>query len=73
MISKSLKWCTIIDPQQQATAWIKKKFGKKLTVIDFKNVKYASLIENACRKGKTALLEDIGEALDPTLVNIIGK
>lgn len=31
------------------------------------------MVERACTKGKTALLEDIGEALDPTLINIISK
>ena len=42
-------------------------------MIDFKNVKYAALVEEACQKGKITLLEDIGEALDPTLANIVGK
>lgn len=41
LITTSNKWCTVIDPQQQFTAWIKKRHGKKLNVIDFKNVKYS--------------------------------
>ena len=42
-------------------------------MIDFKNVKYSQLVEEACRKGKITLLEDIAEEVDPTLVNIVGK
>jgi hypothetical protein len=47
--------------------------AKKLFVIDFKNVKYSQLVEEATRKGKITLLEDIAEQLDPTLINIVGK
>jgi hypothetical protein len=50
-----------------------KIWQKKLFVIDFKNVKYSQLVEEATRKGKITLLEDIAEQLDPTLINIVGK
>jgi dynein heavy chain len=73
VISKSNKWCTIIDPQSQAKTWIIKKTGKSLNRIDFKNAKYGTLIERAVSNGKTTLLEDVGESLDPTLVNILSK
>ena len=29
--------------------------------------------ERACSKGQTCLLEDISEAVDPTLINILAK
>lgn len=73
LIQKSDKWCTNIDPQNQANNFLKKKCGKNLHVIDFKDKKYTTLIERACSKGQIVLLEDIQEALDPTLNNIIAK
>lgn len=41
--------------------------------IDFKDKDYPAKIERACVKGQTVILQDIGEELDPTLVNIIAK
>lgn len=73
LITKSQKWCTVIDPQGQAKNWLKRKCGKNCEYIDYKNKDYPMLIERACIKGKTALLEDIGESIDPTLINIISK
>jgi len=40
LITKSHKFPTIIDPQGMAKTWIKKKTGKYLKVIDFKNKDY---------------------------------
>lgn len=59
LITKSDKFCTIIDPQNQANNFLKQKFKKNLHVVDFKDKKYAQLIERACTKGQTVLLEDI--------------
>lgn len=73
LIQKSDKWCTNIDPQNSANNFIKRKCGKSLTIIDFKDKKYVTMIQQACSKGKTVLLEDIQEALDPTLNNIVSK
>jgi len=73
LIQKSENWCTNIDPQNQCNIFLKRKCGKSLQVIDFKDKKYVTLIERACQNGKTVLLEDIQEALDPTLNNIVSK
>ena len=51
LITKSHKWPTIIDPQGMAKTWIKKKTGKSLRVIDFKNKDYNTQVEQACLKG----------------------
>jgi hypothetical protein len=50
----------IIDPQNQARDWIVKKTGKSLNRIDFKNIKYGTLLERAVSNGKNTLLEDVG-------------
>lgn len=73
LITKSFKWCTIIDPQNQGNNWLKRKCGKSLHCVDFKDKKYVSMIEKGCGKGQTMLLEDIQEELDPTLKDIISK
>jgi len=73
LITKAVKWCTNIDPQNQANNWLKKKCGKSLHVIDFKNKTYGTQLERACTKGQACLLEDMGEELDPTLCNIVAK
>lgn len=45
LIQKSDKWCTNIDPQNSANTFIKRKCGKSLTVIDFKDKKYVTMIQ----------------------------
>jgi len=45
LIQKSDKWCTNIDPQNQANIFLKRKCGKSLTVVDFKDKKYVTLIQ----------------------------
>jgi len=74
LITKSNKWCTNIDPQGQCGRWLKAKLKKTMAKpIDFKDKDYPAKIEKACVKGQTVILQDIGEELDPTLVNIIAK
>lgn len=68
----------MIDPQEQANKWIKKKEGAEgssgqLQLLKLGNPKLLLIVENAIRMGDPLLIEDIGEALDPSLEPVLQK
>eukprot|EP00964_Phaeocystis_antarctica_P076980 scaffold47683_cov66-Phaeocystis_antarctica.AAC.1 len=81
--SYARRWPLMIDPQMQANRWIKqmhralpsKKKGEPETggLISFKltDSDFLRSLENAVQFGKPALLENVGEELDPVLEPIL--
>ena len=68
ILSKSTRWPLCIDPQGQATAWIKnmqREMG--LIVCKVSDKDYAKQLETAIRSGQPCLLENLHEELDPLL------
>lgn len=47
--------------------------GDSLQVADFKDAGYMRKIERCISDGKTLLLQDVGEILDPSLDNVLNK
>ncbi|KAF4522383.1 hypothetical protein B566_EDAN012965 [Ephemera danica] len=62
------RWPLFIDPQGQAKQWIKNAEGENgLLVLKMSNPKYTDALQRAINNGWPALIEDVGEELDPAL------
>ncbi|CAI6373183.1 unnamed protein product [Macrosiphum euphorbiae] len=73
ILTNSVRWPLMVDPQLQGIKWIKTKYGRglRITRLNYKN--YLSDIEICVRDGFVLLIENIGENIDPVLDNIIGR
>lgn len=74
IIYRATRWPLVIDPQCQAQKWIKqmaKEFDLK--VIDFGTPNFMKTVEKAVQFGKAVLLQNILEAMDPSLMPILNK
>ena len=72
-VTKGLRWALNIDPQTQANNWIKKMCGRHLVTLDLNDPKFMNKLEKCVRDGKSCLLQDVGESLDPSLDNLLNK
>jgi dynein heavy chain, axonemal len=62
------RWPLFIDPQGQANNWIKNAYKEKnLLVLKMSSPKYTDALQRAITSGLPALIEDVGEELDPAL------
>lgn len=73
ILSNSDRWPLMIDPQLQGVKWIKQKYGEDLRVIRLGTKGYLDTIEDSLSKGRTVLIENIGENLDPVLDPLLGR
>lgn len=77
LITQSQKPPYIIDPQKQATRWIKRLYEEdpntadRFKILNVKEANYVQQIELAVRAGQIILLEDVTENIDPALDPII--
>ena len=68
------RWPLMIDPQQQANRWVKnweKKNG--LMLLKFSQKDFLRSLTNCIRIGKSVLIEDIEETLDPAIDPLLHK
>lgn len=73
ILSNSERWPLMIDPQLQGVKWIKQKYGEDLRIIRIGQKGYLDTIEEALINGKTVLIENITETLDPVLDPLLGR
>ena len=74
MTQYTKRWPLMIDPQNQANRWIKMmERGNGLQVIKLSTPNFLKMVENCIRVGTPVLLENVAEALDPSLEPVIGK
>ncbi|XP_054711131.1 dynein axonemal heavy chain 3-like [Uloborus diversus] len=68
------RWPLLVDPQGQASKWIKNMEKKNnLDVIKLTDSNYIRVLEYALQFGHPVLLENVGEDLDPVLEPILTK
>ncbi|XP_035226897.1 dynein heavy chain 3, axonemal-like isoform X2 [Stegodyphus dumicola] len=68
------RWPLLIDPQGQASKWIKNmEKDNNLDVIKLTDSNYIRVLEYALQFGHPVLLENVGEELDPILEPILTK
>jgi len=60
----------MIDPQQQANQWIK-KLEKDLLIIKLTTPNFLRTMSSAVTIGKSVLIEDVEEYLDPGIDPIL--
>lgn len=73
ILSNSDRWPLMIDPQLQGVKWIKQKYGEELRIIRLGQKGYLDTIEEALSNGRTVLIENINENLDPVLDPLLGR
>ncbi|GIY27745.1 dynein heavy chain 7, axonemal [Caerostris darwini] len=74
IISNARRWPLLIDPQGQASKWIKNmEKANKLQVIKLTDADFVRSLENCITFGNPVLLENVGEELDPVLEPLLLK
>ena len=57
----------------QGIKWIKNKYGKNLTVLRLGQKSFMDIVEICVSEGKTLLLENLSEEIDPVLDPLLGR
>ncbi|NXP03754.1 DYH8 protein, partial [Thinocorus orbignyianus] len=74
IVTKATRYPLLIDPQTQGKSWIKKKEEDNELLVTTLNDKYfRTHLEDSLSLGRSLVIEDIGEELDPVLDNILEK
>lgn len=75
LVDKCRRWPLIIDPQQQANKWLKRKeessTGVEVTTMRDPNL--LRILETCIRNGKALIIEDVGELIEPSLEPVLQK
>ncbi|XP_069502374.1 dynein axonemal heavy chain 2 [Ambystoma mexicanum] len=74
IVTRGHRWPLMIDPQGQASKWIKNmEASKGLKIIDMQMSDYIRVLEHAIQYGDPVLLQNVQEELDPSLAPILNK
>lgn len=74
LVDKGKSWPLMIDPQGQANKWVKAmEKNNGIFVIRLNQKKWLSSLEQAIPFGKSVILENLEENLDPALESILMK
>mmetsp|Transcript_2911 Transcript_2911/g.5238 ORF Transcript_2911/g.5238 Transcript_2911/m.5238 type:complete len:1085 (+) Transcript_2911:1-3255(+) len=74
MVSLSLRWPVLVDPQGQGLHWLKTKEEKNLLrVTNLNDKQFRTHLEDCLAFGKPLLIENIEEELDPVLDPVLEK
>ncbi|XP_010143834.1 PREDICTED: dynein heavy chain 8, axonemal-like, partial [Buceros rhinoceros silvestris] len=74
IVTKATRYPLLVDPQSQGKSWIKKKEqDNELQVTTLNDKYFRTHLEDSLSLGRSLVIEDIGEELDPVLDNILEK
>eukprot|EP01029_Cantina_marsupialis_P005813 TRINITY_DN1630_c1_g1_i2.p1 TRINITY_DN1630_c1_g1~~TRINITY_DN1630_c1_g1_i2.p1 ORF type:complete len:2520 (+),score=925.36 TRINITY_DN1630_c1_g1_i2:475-7560(+) len=73
MMKYSNRWPLMIDPQGQANKWVRNTCGTDLKIVKQSQASFVRTIENCVQFGKSVLLENVPESIDPILENLLTK
>ena len=57
ILTHSIKWPLMIDPQLQGLKWIKNKYGKSFNIIRLDQKNFMDIVEKCVSEGKPLLIE----------------
>ena len=73
ILTYSIKWPLMVDPQLQGLKWIKNKYGKSLTIIRLGQKNFMDIVEVSVREGAPLIIENLSEEIDPVLDPLLGR
>ena len=73
ILTYSIKWPLMIDPQLQGLKWIKNKYQKQLTTIRLGKKNFMEIVEKCIKEGKPLIIENLTEEIDPVLDPLLGR
>eukprot|EP00741_Cyanophora_paradoxa_P008927 tig00000142_g8641.t1 len=74
IVTEARRWPLIIDPQGQATAWIKRlEKDRGLMAAKARDPELLRVLQNAVQLGTCVLVENVGTALDPALDPLLSR
>ena len=73
ILTNSIKWPLMIDPQLQGIKWIKNKCGKDMNVIRLGQKNCMETIEKCVSEGLVLLIENLPEEVDAVLDPLLGR
>lgn len=76
ILSKSIRWGLLIDPQEQANKWIKNMEDAddgQLKVVKQTDDQFIRILSTSVQMGIPILIENLGEYLDPSLEPLLLK
>ena len=74
LVDKCRRWPLMIDPQQQANKWLRKKEeSNNLQITTMRDTNLLRTLENCIRVGRPLLIEDLGEHMEPALEPVLQK
>jgi len=72
LVTRGKRWSLMVDPQGQATRWIK-NLEPNLLVTNLEKCDFLLEVKNCVMYGRPLLIEDVLEEVDPALRNILLK
>jgi dynein heavy chain len=74
IVRNTVRWPLMIDPQNQASTWIKNLLVPGVDkIIDKMNPKLVDILKDAVMKGQVVLLENLDEEIDPAIEPVLAK
>ena len=73
VITSCARWPLLIDPQLQGVAWLKKRLGDELAVIQLTQPGWLGKVSKCIQNGGKLLIESVGEEIDPILEPVLSR
>jgi dynein heavy chain, axonemal len=74
LVDRCRRWPLMIDPQMQANKWIRKKEeANNLQITTMRDPNLLRTLENCIRVGRSLLIEDLQEQIEPALEPVLQK
>ena len=73
IVVNTTRYPLMVDPQLQAIYWIKRREGEKLGIGRLGQKHLVRNLLKAIEDGTPFIIENMGEAIDPTLMPVIGR